>query len=85
MKYDLSQLKEICEKRISCELTADNACHNLVLADLYSCSLLKAEVLDFIRRKGKKIVCSDGYKQLSSDPTRFSLLNEIILELVKGR
>ena len=46
-KYDLEELKEICENQLSIEITERNACEKLMLADMYKCSTLKRRSIGF--------------------------------------
>ncbi|KAK3751856.1 hypothetical protein QZH41_009661, partial [Actinostola sp. cb2023] len=47
-KYDLERLKVMCEEALCNNLTVDNVCDVLILADMHSAKQLKGQSLDFI-------------------------------------
>ena len=49
-QYDLDRLKVMCEEALCSNLTVDNVCDILILADMHSATQLKAQALDFIKR-----------------------------------
>ena len=50
LQYDLDRLKVMCEEALCSNLTVDNVCDVLILADMHSATQLKAQALDFINR-----------------------------------
>ena len=50
LQYDLDRLKVMCEEALCSNLTVDNVCDILILADMHSATQLKAQALDFIKR-----------------------------------
>jgi hypothetical protein len=49
-KYDLPGLKEECELSIANNLSVETACEVLILANMYSPTVLKPRVIEFINR-----------------------------------
>lgn len=57
LQYDLDRLKVMCEEALCSNLTVDNVCDVLILADMHSATQLKAQALDFINRLASKLLC----------------------------
>lgn len=49
-QYALDRLKVMCEEALCSNLTIENVCEILVLADLHSADQLKTHAIDFINR-----------------------------------
>ena len=50
LQYDLDRLKVMCEEALCSNLTVDNVCDILILADMHTAVQLKTQALDFINR-----------------------------------
>lgn len=50
LQYDLDRLKVMCEEALCSNLTVDNVCDVLILADMHSATQLKTQALDYINR-----------------------------------
>lgn len=66
-KYDLDRLKVMCEEALCSNLTVDNVCDVLILADMHSATQLKAQALDFINSRATDVMESNGWKTLVRD------------------
>lgn len=55
-KYDVLNLKIICEESLIGNLSFDNVCRLLVLADLHSAANLKNSCFDFVCENRKRVV-----------------------------
>lgn len=73
-KYDIKELKVVCDKTLCNMLNQDNAVEMLVLADLYHAKELRKHVMDYIIRNFSEVAKTEGYKEIK-DPI---LLKEII-------
>lgn len=60
-KYDLNVLKAICEKKIYEILSKENAMEFLIIADKLKLSLLKKEILAFIKKNMSDIIAQDNW------------------------
>ncbi|XP_071580452.1 speckle-type POZ protein-like [Temnothorax nylanderi] len=65
-KYELKNLKVMCEKILGTRLTVENAAEILILADLYRADYLKAEALDIIKSHLTDVLNTEGYKSLAN-------------------
>lgn len=63
-KYQLDDLKRMCEKELIKHITDKDAAHLLVFADTYNALDLKKECLDFIRNRLKIVVSTKGFQEL---------------------
>lgn len=80
-KYDLSKLKELCEKQLISNLTFANVCQFLVLADTHSATSLKHACINFLLKNCKQIMESKQWKTLQDlNP---SLSNNILKWVLK--
>ena len=59
-KYDLKELKTMCETALCDTITQDNVLDLLVLADLHGACTLRSLALKFIVDNGKEIVSQIG-------------------------
>ena len=50
LQYALERLKVMCEEALCRNLSIENVCEVLVLADLHSADQLKTHALDFVNR-----------------------------------
>ena len=62
-KYDLKELKKICEEYLCFNLNLDNVLDMLILADFHSASNLRSLALKFIGENLKKIVTQEGWRE----------------------
>ncbi|XP_046998112.1 speckle-type POZ protein-like [Schistocerca americana] len=68
-KYDLLQLKELCEVELAKNLTVDNAVATAVIALSHSSGVLKSAVTSFVKRHRLAILDSKGWEEaLRNDP-----------------
>ncbi|RLN05396.1 BTB/POZ and MATH domain-containing protein 2-like [Panicum miliaceum] len=67
-RYGVERLRLLCEHRLSKVLNAGNVADLLAFADDQHCSILKDACIEFMvdSEKMKKVVASEGYKQLRS-------------------
>jgi len=80
LQYALERLKVMCEESLFGNLSIDNVCEVLVLADLHSAVQLKTHALDFINRcvvtslsvSVCVSVCADMSEQVTGSPSLFS-------------
>jgi len=62
-KYDLRELKTMCETALCDTITQDNVLDLLVLADLHGASAVRGLALKFIVDNGKEIVAQQGWRE----------------------
>lgn len=62
-KYDLRELKTMCETALCDTITQDNVLDLLVLADLHGASVVRGLALKFIVDNGKEIVAQPGWRE----------------------
>jgi len=62
-KYDLRELKSLCENALCENLTTENCLDLLVLADLHSASNVRMLALKFIVENGKEIASQSGWRE----------------------
>ena len=63
-KYMLDLLKTKCEAYLATNITGENCCQLLILADLHSVERLKTSVLDFVRFHSAQVVKTVEWKTL---------------------
>ena len=63
-KYQLDDLKEMCEEKLVSSISVENSIECLVLGDSLNASKLKKIALDLVAKNMKKIVNTDVYKDL---------------------
>ena len=61
-KYDLQELKKMCEESLCSTMTTDNVLDMLVLADLNRAAVLKSVALRLIVDNGDLIVAMEGWR-----------------------
>ncbi|XP_065205254.1 speckle-type POZ protein-like [Planococcus citri] len=74
-KYDLDDLKKICEDSVYMSLSVDNASNVLILADRHNVNKLKSKVIDFIIDKSSEVMNSTTWNENMEKHPR--LLNEV--------
>merc|ERR1719471_1727336 len=62
-KYDLRELKTMCETALCDTITQDNVLDLLVLADLHGASAVRGLALKFIVDNGKEIIAQQGWRE----------------------
>jgi len=68
-KYDLSELKAICESHLAENLTVENVGDTLILAHAHNSTLLQDAALQFVSEKGEKVLNQMGFRdKLKSYP-----------------
>ncbi|KAL6953838.1 hypothetical protein U1Q18_046968, partial [Sarracenia purpurea var. burkii] len=75
-KYDLAELKAMCENVLSSNLSVDSAAKTLALADMHHANELKSEAMDYIVMNSSSVMCTEGWKAIVAD-SRSDLLNEV--------
>lgn len=65
-KYNISNLKKICEEILIKKLSLDNACRLLMLADLHSANDLKKACIKFIFENRKTLLQTEEWNALKS-------------------
>ncbi|PIC38716.1 hypothetical protein B9Z55_010629 [Caenorhabditis nigoni] len=78
-KYQLDRLKVMCEQALCYQLTTENACLTLVLADMYSAAQLRAHAINFINVNAAEVMSSEGWHGLVRDHPK--LLEEVFRAL----
>ena len=63
-KYDLQELKKMCEESLCCTMTTDNVLNMLVMADLNRAAVLKSVALRLIVDNGDLIVAMEGWRNM---------------------
>ena len=63
-KYDLQELKKMCEESLCSTMTTDNVLDMLVLADLNRAAVLKSVALRLIVDNGDLIVAMEGWRNM---------------------
>ncbi|KAL6953831.1 hypothetical protein U1Q18_046961 [Sarracenia purpurea var. burkii] len=66
-KYDLGELKALCENILSNNLSIDNAAKTLALADMHNANKLKTETMAYIVVKIKEVMDTEGWKIVESN------------------
>jgi len=61
-KYDLKELKQMCEESLCTNINTDNVLDMLVLSDLHGAASVRTLSLKFIVENGKEIVSQDGWR-----------------------
>lgn len=82
-KYDMKDLKDICEDFICNELTVENAAETLGFADLYGTDKLRSRVVQFIILHKELIIDTPGFNSLKS--TKPHLLVDVFESMVIGQ
>ena len=80
-KYDMRELKTMCEDELSRRLSVENAARTLILSDLHSSRRLKCKAIHFINQHSTDVVETPGWKDLVE--THPKLVADIYVKLVK--
>ena len=80
VRYDVKELKDICEQSLIKGLTISNAANLLVTADLHKVEQLKAATIQFIALNAKNIISTPAYLAMSTSHPH--LLKEVIDAMV---
>jgi len=81
-KYDLMELKQMCEMSLCENLNADNVCEILIVSKLHNCSILQSNALKFMKVNGKQVMAQAGWmEKLQYHP---DLLSRMFETLVNG-
>ena len=71
----LDRLREMCEEAMYNNLTVENVCKALILADRHAADQLKARSIEFIVSHASKVVRTPGLRQMMSQDR--NLFNEV--------
>jgi len=82
-RYDLPQLRNMCEISLLSQVSVENAIHLLLLADRHHGSVLKEKCIEFIYVNGSEIAKTEGMKQLY-DAQNISLLKDVMECILAG-
>ncbi|XP_046406213.1 speckle-type POZ protein-like [Ischnura elegans] len=63
-RFDVFPLKKMCEESLLTTVGADNAADTLILAANCRANILKAYVIDFMRRNAEEVKKTDGWRAL---------------------
>ncbi len=74
-KYNITDLKELCEKSLCNSMTVENVCSLLLLARDRVSQELKRRAVDFISQNIDAVTNSDGWQDLVREPT---LMTDIV-------
>ena len=74
-KYDLKELKQICEDHLCLTLNVDNVVDRLILADLHCASNLRSLALRFFKENGDSIVNQKDCKEKLSKDLMWDIIN----------
>lgn len=85
-KYDLKELKQMCEESLCTKIDTDNVLDMLVLSDLHGASSVRALALKFIVENGKEIVAQNGWREkLKMYPEIMADMFEAMTELPSSK
>ncbi|KAL6953835.1 hypothetical protein U1Q18_046965 [Sarracenia purpurea var. burkii] len=73
-KYDLGDLKVMCENALSNNLSVDSAAKTLALADLHHAKELKSITMNYIVTNASDVMSTEGWKIVVASN---ELLNEV--------
>jgi len=80
-KYQLDDLKEMCEEKLVSNISVENSIEGLVLGDSHNASKLKKIALNLVAKNMKKIVDTDVYKDLLAQRPALTLeITKVILQ-----
>ncbi|KAM0837587.1 hypothetical protein ACQ4PT_061543 [Festuca glaucescens] len=86
-RYDIQQLKFLCEKRLSEHIDVNSVASTLALAEQHHCHRLKEACLKFIQVQSlpclEKVMATDGWEHITT--TYPSLLKELIAKLASNQ
>jgi len=79
-KYDLLELKQMCEMSLCENLNAENVCEILIVSKLHNCSILQSNALKFMKVNGKQIMAQAGWmEKLQYHPDLLSRMFETMV------
>ena len=73
-KYNLVELKSICEEFLISQLSAETVSEVLILSDTHSAENLKTYAIDFIQRNESKVMKTKGWKNVIDRPDLLQLI-----------
>ncbi|XP_047054232.1 BTB/POZ and MATH domain-containing protein 2-like [Lolium rigidum] len=86
-RYDIQQLKSLCEKQLSENIGVSSVASTLALAEQHHCHRLKDACLNFIQVQSPKclgkVMVTDGWKHITT--TYPSVLDELIVKLASNQ
>lgn len=71
-KYDVSKLKDLCERQLIYKLNAPNVCNVLIFADMHYAERLKQACLNYLRENHKNVLETNEWKTLKDNNPRLS-------------
>ncbi|KAL6953834.1 hypothetical protein U1Q18_046964 [Sarracenia purpurea var. burkii] len=71
-KYDLAELKTMCENALCNNLSVDGAAKTLALADLHHANELKSITMDYIITNAGEVMLTEGWKTVARPSHRMS-------------
>ncbi|KAL6953830.1 hypothetical protein U1Q18_046960 [Sarracenia purpurea var. burkii] len=77
-KYDLGELKTLCENVLINNMSVASAVDTLTMADMHHANELKSKIMAYIVMNVKEVMRTEGWKTLMSN---LQLLNEVIQAL----
>jgi len=78
-RYELEQLKELCEVKLCSRLAISNCIDLLILADLHRGQTLRAAALQYVSKNIHKIKACDWQESLIANPT---LMAEVMVQVL---
>jgi len=81
-RYQLEELMELCEMKLSSKLDVTNCIALLVLGDLHHASSLKGAALKFVSKNLNQVDPCDWKKRLIANPTLMAEVLEVVLPKV---
>ncbi len=81
-KYNIRDLKEVCEKSMTDSMSVDNVCSLLLLGHDHASTFLKEKALDFIANNVSAVTRSDGWKDVSALP---GLMTDVVRAIDERR
>ena len=66
-KYQVADLKHLCEESLSVNITLDNVLDTLELADLHNAANLRATALKFIGENAKEVASQKEWRERIPD------------------
>ena len=82
-KYNIQELKEFCIKYLMCNLTLQNVCDVVSLADKYDETSLLSAAQDFFNKNLQEILRSREWVELFKN--NFRLANSLLVEMSKAK
>jgi len=82
-KYAIAGLKLQCEDVLGSNLTVQNACSTLILADTHSCENLKTRAVKFITARAEEVLKTDSWEDLVQNYP--ALVTEVFLQLAASQ